>query len=1458
MSILVAAFAVTASAETVSAENADGTIRIDYDTVSHAMHIVNNGATGDFLPNTETKDGTTFETFMAQYKEEVESVKIDSFTRLNQNPATVNFFSGFTALKSVNFAAGQRIRMRNEETGMFAGCTSLTTVWFGDESNKEDGCINLTGIANYDSDASSNDIIIEGLLKGCTAVTKVILPSGDTYDKLPATTFAGCTALEEVTIPANFLLIAENAFADCENLKVINATVGSTAYKFAEENNLLPEEEYVSLWEQKPDSSLITDSKLIGNLVDWDVATGATVTTNIKYEVHTEVNTLYLYIDGEVTTGAYADNKIITSPVDDAASITLTSKGNLKNVYPFTPYNGTANIINKIVIGDGIEGIDREAFALLSAVTTIELPESFKAINGSAFRGMSALSTVYIRGNTPEAGVIDLSNVTYIDFSTDNTFRGMSSAEYYRFNPEVEVKVDESDYLRYAFYDNTSLKTLDLSNMAIGGIGAYTFQNCTSLEEIYLPASVSTYKPYTNGNASFNDSNSALKAIYAPVGSTMHTYAMANGYDTTHTAEVFNGDVNYATLIFDPDTKKIEIVSKNSGVDFYDSHSGVTDFFDAYSDLVTDIVVGRFSKFRSSENAKASIFSNLPNLISIRFADSQRIYNKYCPLFENCPNLTTVYFGEEAEMKKGVADFSGMNANANTSDRPKSFLNGLFTGCTSLKKVILPAFFADDTYPAEIQANTFDGCTALRSVTIPSSVVGIAGGAFESCTALREIIMEASVDLISETTFTGGTNGLVIYCQSVADANTVNGILKTANVSTSSAFAFYKAGMNSELIYQVRTEIKVTENDDGSTNTVNNGLRTTFNFNKNVDNGDLQLIEYGSLYATKDTWSGYTENFGEESSVLQLSGSEFVTPDKIVKTPIYQNNEFVGKHSKTDDAVSFTVTVVNFNGQDQYKAEIVASGYEIWTDGDNYYVIYTRESAYGYDTTSLYKTTLGMLSDGVIDLEKGDNPIWNVLDGCTKEAIELTESTVSGYKLPHHINDGEYIALYVNTGAEAVEIENLGSNIDDTVTDFIFGKNVSYTALVLDDYWQTHIDEKLATLPEGKSFIIFTDTHFENPNFDNQGKNTRKLADLISYVRKETGIKTVINMGDPYSKENTIEEAEARFKEAVVTHFYDRFGTDGLFVVGNHDANYTRWGKLKDAGHLEANEGQGAYTVQLPDSVIYGATMAHLKGLAEGDDQVLHFDTDMLDLAETLTFKPIGDGEEYTPYYDEETVKEEFIAWVKQHYYYDDHENGIRYIVYNSGNCGLIEYYILNKLYAAVIPTQIKFIANALASVPEDANGNDYDVVFLGHMLGSNEDYNETYADIYKLLSAFKAGTSYTFTYDNSGNAAMNAVVGVDGSYTIDYTGNAYNGTVFSMSGHWHRDLSYVYQTVEGKYLSNVPYEKYNYIADDAIFYIGINNDGVEDPSVPDEPSMAMEDEPTMTRGTTTENCFSI
>lgn len=103
-------------------------------------------------------------------------------------------------------------------TGMFTGCTSLTSVKLPEGlkilANTFKGCTSLTSVDLPDGIRN-----IRGLFEGCTSLKTVTLPESVLY---LASAFDGCSSLEEITLPASLKKLEAYAFRGCSSLKAID------------------------------------------------------------------------------------------------------------------------------------------------------------------------------------------------------------------------------------------------------------------------------------------------------------------------------------------------------------------------------------------------------------------------------------------------------------------------------------------------------------------------------------------------------------------------------------------------------------------------------------------------------------------------------------------------------------------------------------------------------------------------------------------------------------------------------------------------------------------------------------------------------------------------------------------------------------------------------------------------------------------------------------------------------------------------------------------------------------------------------------------------------------------------------------------------------------------------------------------------------------------------------------
>ncbi len=208
----------------------------------------------------------------------------------------------------------------------------------------------------------------------------------------------------------------------------------------------------------------------------------------------------------------------------------------------------------------------------------------------------------------------------------------------------------------------------------------------------------------------------------------------------------------------------------------------ITGYTSENPDVVIPAKINGYYVTTISTNA----FKGNKTISSVSFENGNKFTSIAPYAFKECSNLKSFHFPESLTKIEGSAFDSCISLEeAIIPDSATDLCNweqsgqGIFYGCTSLKKVKLPSKLT------AIGGNIFNGCTSLThidipesviklgsscfantgltSVTLPDGITNVFQGSFEGCKSLKEVILSDNVDTLSWGAFSG--------CESLTDIN---------------------------------------------------------------------------------------------------------------------------------------------------------------------------------------------------------------------------------------------------------------------------------------------------------------------------------------------------------------------------------------------------------------------------------------------------------------------------------------------------------------------------------------------------------------------------------------------------------------------------------------------------------------------------------------------------------------
>ena len=696
-----------------------------------------------------------------------------------------------------------------------------------------------------------------GLFSNCTNLSKMTLP--DTLININSAMFTKCSNLSYINIPSNLKNIGTYAFKDCTSLTIIDGisesnieTIGERAFSNSSISSLILPSTVTFIGESAFNScKSLTEVTLCGYISD------------SAFIVCTALETVNVCESKEIThMGAKAFNSTaIYNSVDDILYIgkwlykvkNIDDDGILElrnDTVGIAVQGANTNKVKSVIFNDTLKYINDSAFSN-SQITSAILPNTVIEVGEYVFANCTKLQTLSLPAtittipNRLCSNCEELQNISSlenVEIINNFAFSGCTNLS----------AITLGNKLKYigasAFSNCATIKQLNLHDDTY--IGNFFIKNCTSLESLYLPNTISSTDNHDLDTLtglkeiSVSDLNKYYLAenniLYRKSGT---YYIGSYSYDISDKEVIVYVPCNYqetdivlpldTTMIYKSafeNCKNIEHITFNSPIVHIHNNAfaNCDNLIDVSIEIaplenITSVTIPQrcFLNCSNLENINISqtswdlvtniddnAFDGCESLVLNNLPNSLKSVHNYA--FRNCKNIQISSLPETLH-SIGMYAFYGCE-NISISDT---------TNLTNIDSVGAYAFaFSGIVSPilnqniTSIERYTYQGCNNITSVTIPPTITSIGEYAFADCHNIITVDINSNLSDMDVTAF-ANCNNLTGF--TVVNTNTtfsaVDGVLFSTYDNTHRQLIQYPAG-NTNTSYTLPTDIVRNDGQD--------------------------------------------------------------------------------------------------------------------------------------------------------------------------------------------------------------------------------------------------------------------------------------------------------------------------------------------------------------------------------------------------------------------------------------------------------------------------------------------------------------------------------------------------------------------------------------------------------------------------------------------------------------------
>lgn len=428
-------------------------------------------------------------------------------------------FYGCKGLTSVTFNAKScAIPSGSSSTGLFSGCTKITSFTFGNEVEKIPGllCASLNGLTSINLPNSLTEIGYKAF-RSCSGLTEVTIPNS--VKTIGDEAFSHCTGLTSVTIPNSVTSIGNGAFSSCKSLTSVNipnsiTEISSATFGSCYELTSVTIPNTVT----KIGSSAFQSCKKLSSIV---IPSSVTSIGDYAFR-YSGLNSVTIPTSvTSIGSFAFGDCNSLTNVTFNAKSCTFagsleygTAFGHCDYLSSFTFGNEVEIIpdllcynlpgLTYVAIPNSVTSIGKFAFYKCSGLTTMSIPNSVTTIDEGAFELCSGLTTLSIGNSVNSIGrnafqkctglssiIVDSENRKFDSRENCNAIIESASNKLFYGCKSTIIPYSVTTIGEYAFSGCSTLTSITIPS-SVSSIGNQAFRECTGLTSVTIPYSVTS------------------------------------------------------------------------------------------------------------------------------------------------------------------------------------------------------------------------------------------------------------------------------------------------------------------------------------------------------------------------------------------------------------------------------------------------------------------------------------------------------------------------------------------------------------------------------------------------------------------------------------------------------------------------------------------------------------------------------------------------------------------------------------------------------------------------------------------------------------------------------------------------------------------------------------------------------------------------------------------------------